>query len=399
MKNKRMFLSLAFLVVCLLFITTAGTGCFYELGQNIGSKLKAEITATSGLISNGTNTTTGASETTESVSSSSNNSTEDTVPNADDNTTTELSSTTYNADDNTTTELSSTTYNADDNNQNGGASGNEIQLSFNMDYIFNVSGDVSNISFIAIVPKDYKDRQRIINSEYSIKPERIFNDGPNSYAEFNIDNPPASFEINIMDEIILSQYGLDNAFNAGNKDFDIGDLDKYSKAEKYIESDDEDIKNIARSFEGEDIYALVQVIYNYVMDNMEWIVYVPEDVGAKAALIEKQGDCTSYSDLFIALLRAYGIPARMIEGYTINATDLSIGHNWVEVYFNDIGWVPFDPTFDDNNGSTSLFNNLDNIYVYFSMKRNDPTLNNFHYFVYNWYGSGKVEVLKNISVN
>ncbi|MCX6346817.1 MAG: hypothetical protein NTZ89_02600 [Actinobacteria bacterium] len=45
MKNKRMFLSLAFLVVCLLFITTAGTGCFYELGQNIGSKLKAEITA------------------------------------------------------------------------------------------------------------------------------------------------------------------------------------------------------------------------------------------------------------------------------------------------------------------------------------------------------------------
>ncbi|MHB1377112.1 MAG: transglutaminase-like domain-containing protein [Candidatus Humimicrobiaceae bacterium] len=384
MKNKRMFLSLAFLIVCLLFITTAGTGCFYELGQNIGSKLKAEITATSGLISNGTDTTIETSETTESVSSSSNNTTEDTGPNTDDN---------------TTTELSSTTHNADDNNQNVSASGNEIQLSFNMDYIFNVSGDVSNISFTAIVPKDYKDRQRIINSEYSIKPERIFNDGPNSYAEFNINNPPTSFEINIMDEIILSQYGLDTAINAGNKDFDVGDLDKYSKAEKYIESDDEDIKNIARSFKGEDVYALVQTIYNYVMDNMEWIVYVPEDVGAKAALIEKKGDCTSYSDLFIALLRAYGIPARMIEGYTINAADLSIGHNWVEVYFNDTGWVPFDPTFDDNNGSTSLFNNLDNIYVYFSMKRNDPTLNNFHYFVYNWYGSGKVEVLKNISVN
>ena len=76
-----------------------------------------------------------------------------------------------------------------------------------------------------------------------------------------------------------------------------------------------------------------------------------------------------------------------------------MGHNWVEVYFNDTGWVPFDPTFDDNNGSTSLFNNLDNIYVYFSLKRNDSLLGGFHYYVYNWYGDGSVDIVKNISVN
>jgi transglutaminase/protease-like cytokinesis protein 3 len=379
MKNKRMFLSLTLLIVCLFFIVYAGTGCFYKLGQNIGNKLKAEITATSGLISNGSDIN---SETSEAPWSSF-GSTEDT-----DSNTAEI----------TTTEQSSTTYTADNSNQNGIAPENEIELSFDMDYIFNVSGNVSNISFVTIIPKDYKDRQRIINSGYSIEPESIFDDGSNTYAKFNIDNPPSNFEINMMDEIILSQYGLDTAANAGNKDFDIESLGKYMQAEQYIESDDEDIKNIAKSFEGEDVYALVKVIYNYVMDNMEWVGYVPEDVGAKVALVEKQGDCTSYSDLFTALLRAYGIPARMVEGYTINASDLSIGHNWVEVYFNDIGWVPFDPTFDDNNGSTSLFNNLDNIYVYFSLKRNDSVLHGFHYFAYNWYGDGNVDISKNISV-
>jgi len=374
MKNKKIFLIKISLIGCLIFITIAGTGCLYDLGKNIGNQLKAaEITTTSSLNSNDF----GTSETTRIVSSTDNNS----------------------ASDDSATGLSSTTYNTVDNNQDGNVPKNEIQVSFDMDYIFNISGDVSNISFIVIIPKDYKDRQKIINSEYSIKPERIFDDGPDSYAEFKIDNPSSNFEINIMDEIILSQYDLKIALNAGNKDFDTGNLDSCRKAEKYIESDDEDIKKLARSFEGEDVYSLVQVIYNYVMNNMEWVGYVPEDVGAKAALIEKRGDCTSYSDLFIALLRAYGIPARIIEGYTIDATDLNTGHNWVEVYFNDIGWVPFDPTFDDNNGTTSLFNNLNNIYTYFSFKRNNSVLQGFHYFVYNWNGTGKVEVIKNISVN
>ncbi|MCL4415505.1 MAG: transglutaminase-like domain-containing protein [Actinobacteria bacterium] len=372
MRNKKLFLVLFLLFVCFIFIIIANTGCFYNLGKSIGEKLKTQISATSGTNNYNVDAT---QETAGDIKDS----------NSSKNTSSDFSSTT-------------TSTKADNQNKNGNWK-DEIQISFDMDYRFNISGDISKIIFVAVIPKDYKDRQKIINTEYSIKPERIFNDGPDTYAEFMINNPASNFEINIMDEIILSQYGLDTAFNAENKDFDTENLSSYKIAEKYIESNDEDIKKVARTFEAEEIYSLVQVIYNYVMDNMQWVQYVPEDVGAKAALIEKQGDCTSYSDLFIALLRAYGIPARIIEGYTIDATELSIGHNWVEVYFDDIGWVPFDPTYDDNNGSTSLFNNPDNIYVYFSFKRNDSVIHGFHYFSYNWNGSGSVEVLKNISVN
>jgi len=389
MKHKRIFTSLAFLIACIFFIITLGTGCCFGSGKNSGNNTIDKTSVSSDTAYEGTDEATAGSETSDSISSTSNNSTTKTNIAIDDTSTTDPSP---------SSELTSTTINADNTNLDVSLSENEIQISFDMDYIINISGDVSNVNIISIIPRDYKDRQRIINSEYSLEPVRIFDDGLNTYAEFNIDNPVSGFEINIMDEIILSQYGLDTAFSAGNKDFDIGNLDNYLRPEQYIESDDEDIKNTARSFEGEDLYALVSAIYGYVMDNMEWIVYVPEDVGAKAAFMEKQGDCTSYSDLFIALLRAYGIPARMIEGYTINTSDLSEGHNWVEVYFNDIGWVPFDPTFDDNNGSTSLFNNLNNIYVYFSLKRNDSVLGGFHYYIYNWYGDGSVDIVKNISV-
>lgn len=164
MKNKRLFVILTSWILCLCLVMTICTGCIYELGKNIGNQLKAKITADSDSVSHEIDTTSGISETTESISPTSSTST------------TESSST---ANDNSTTKQSSTTDSAD-NNQSGNGSKNEIQVSLDMDYIFNISGDVSKINFIVIIPKEYKDRQRIINTQYSTKPERIFDDGPDT---------------------------------------------------------------------------------------------------------------------------------------------------------------------------------------------------------------------------
>ena len=79
----------------------------------------------------------------------------------------------------------------------------------------------------------------------------------------------------------------------------------------------------------------------------------------------KQGHCALYASAMTLALREKGIPARYITGFTtgeleynsdsgmyektINADSL---HAWVEVYDNDFGWIPFDPTgFGGNNGS------------------------------------------------
>ncbi|MFQ7301450.1 MAG: transglutaminase-like domain-containing protein, partial [Beduini sp.] len=51
--------------------------------------------------------------------------------------------------------------------------------------------------------------------------------------------------------------------------------------------------------------------------------------------------------------RALDIPARYVEGYTLNSQDFTDGtalvrdnqaHAWVEVYFQNFGWIPFDVT-------------------------------------------------------
>ncbi|WP_436705294.1 transglutaminaseTgpA domain-containing protein [Geodermatophilus sp. CPCC 205761] len=66
----------------------------------------------------------------------------------------------------------------------------------------------------------------------------------------------------------------------------------------------------------------------------------------------RQGYCEQYAGAMGALVRAAGIPARVVLGYTPGTvqTDGSRlvtsddAHAWVEVYFDDLGWVPFDPT-------------------------------------------------------
>ncbi|UOQ92001.1 transglutaminaseTgpA domain-containing protein [Halobacillus shinanisalinarum] len=79
-------------------------------------------------------------------------------------------------------------------------------------------------------------------------------------------------------------------------------------------------------------------------------------------LFESQvGYCDNYSTSMVVLLRAEGIPARWVKGFTggerqnetatvnnqtLNVYEVTSGnaHSWVEVYFPEIGWVPFEPT-------------------------------------------------------
>ena len=66
----------------------------------------------------------------------------------------------------------------------------------------------------------------------------------------------------------------------------------------------------------------------------------------------RRGFCEQYAGAMAVLVRAAGVPARMALGYTpgeeqrdgsrLITTDDA--HAWVEVYFQGLGWVPFDPT-------------------------------------------------------
>lgn len=67
----------------------------------------------------------------------------------------------------------------------------------------------------------------------------------------------------------------------------------------------------------------------------------------------KEGYCTYYATAMAILVRSIGIPARYVEGYILPPKPIEQNiyevtnqnaHAWVEVYFEGIGWVPFEPT-------------------------------------------------------
>lgn len=69
--------------------------------------------------------------------------------------------------------------------------------------------------------------------------------------------------------------------------------------------------------------------------------------------LRRVGFCEYYASTMTILLRAQGIPARLVEGFLPGQVDrrtgretISLGaaHAWVEVYFPGIGWHLFDPT-------------------------------------------------------
>ena len=76
----------------------------------------------------------------------------------------------------------------------------------------------------------------------------------------------------------------------------------------------------------------------------------------------KKGYCDNYSTSMVVLLRTLEIPARWVKGFTqgeylktnedgkrIYEIQNANAHSWVEVYFSEVGWVPFEPTIGFSN--------------------------------------------------
>ena len=68
---------------------------------------------------------------------------------------------------------------------------------------------------------------------------------------------------------------------------------------------------------------------------------------------DKFGYCQQFSGAMALMLRMAGIPSRVAAGFAPGSLNRDTGeyrvrdldaHSWVEVYFNGIGWVTFDPT-------------------------------------------------------
>lgn len=257
-------------------------------------------------------------------------------------------------------------------------------------YDFSVPGETFRINFTVILPQTIPGKQKILSIRYSPKPSRFFHENGNRYAEYVFVKPEKRMKVEIIIRAELLRYDLLTAREKREQDlFEGPELEDFLKQEKHIEKDHRQIQEIAESIEGQTEAGIVKNIYNYVIDNLEYTLHGKKNWGAVKALQQKKGDCTEYSDLFVAICRAKNIPARVVTGYTVRFDTDSPKHNWAEVYLQKYGWVPFDPSCGDVENfifRNRAFDRMRPVYLYLTNIRNDEVLDNYHFARYTYWG-------------
>lgn len=109
------------------------------------------------------------------------------------------------------------------------------------------------------------------------------------------------------------------------------------------------IKALAKQLAGDESNPLLkaQRYFRWVNDSFPWasareystIPNIPEYV-----LDNHHGDCGQVTLLFITLCRYGGIPAHFQSGFMMHPGAWNL-HDWAEIYFEGIGWVPVDQSF------------------------------------------------------
>ena len=158
----------------------------------------------------------------------------------------------------------------------------------------------------------------------------------------------------------------------------INNTNIYTDPEKLIESNNEKLVKQASMLKADSQLESARNTYDWVVGYLSDSGFIEEDRGALYAFKHKKADCTGYMYLYGALLRANGIPARMMSGFIVETNkklDIKDYHNWVEVYLDGV-WRVVDPQNKKfleeesnyiamriiNNTKTGLFDNAQQLF-------------------------------------
>ncbi len=229
----------------------------------------------------------------------------------------------------------------------------------------------------SLVWDDPENQNRILHWDFSASPAK-----------------GASFTIRRLYELTLNECAppLDELASGAQYDPSDEQVKFYTKSEPFLEQTDE-IRAAAREAVGvaadEDFAAVPALerarrVFHWVRAHIKYQYPPPGGRGATVALREGAGDCGQSADLFVALCRAAGIPARFAGGFSlVNAKEPQGGeagqqqpamptigsHAWAEIMLPDGRWLPVDPTGDEENHFGRL---RANTYITASAGRNIP---------------------------
>lgn len=127
-------------------------------------------------------------------------------------------------------------------------------------------------------------------------------------------------------------------------------MDRYLKETRMLNYSDERIQRLIkdRKWKNADKFECLKAIYNFVRDEILFGYNVDDSILASQVLSDGYGQCNTKGTLFMALLRACGIPCR-VHGFTIDkklqkgamtgfvykSAPKNVFHSWVKVYFEE----------------------------------------------------------------
>jgi transglutaminase-like putative cysteine protease len=248
--------------------------------------------------------------------------------------------------------------------------GNEQYYSFNIDYHITNTNLFPIKTEIALPPTtNYQD---VIIDSIDPVPSDVYQDSDGNWlAEYNL-NSQEKRTIHVKGKVKVLHTPRTEALSAENRK-------KYTTAQKYWETNSSEIKNIVKDLD------TTRDIYEYVVDTLTYdYAKVAGDntrLGAKNTVqTPSNAVCLEFTDLFVALARAKGIPARSIEGYAHTENDKlrplslvkDVLHAWPEYYDDERKmWVMVDPTWANTTGGTDYFDVFDFDHIVFVRKGND----------------------------
>ena len=127
-------------------------------------------------------------------------------------------------------------------------------------------------------------------------------------------------------------------------------------------------------------YRQAELVFDYFTANYK-ILQKPRAAEANPLdlIKNRRGDAYDFAVLYAALLRAAGVPCRVLSGILIDADKQTKNHWWNEFYLENFGWVPVDtalgaglefkPFQSERNSGKYYFGNIDAQRVVFSFSR------------------------------
>ena len=119
----------------------------------------------------------------------------------------------------------------------------------------------------------------------------------------------------------------------------------------------DEVKDLANRIPGnrENPLQAISNIFCWMNDHLMWIgavEYGIQDSISTSVAQSLKGDCGMQTMLLMAVARCKGIPVRWQSGWMLHPGEVNL-HDWCEVYYQGVGWVPLDVTFGMLRGDYS----------------------------------------------